>query len=95
MLYMIVNRTRTDLSPADYERLGAIAESFYGNIPDGMRILGDWAAADGSCTFALLDVRDASLLERVQAPFRPYVDMQSIPVSPVSGWRSGDSAPAP
>jgi hypothetical protein len=88
MLYMIVNRTRTDLSGEDFQRLEALAKAFYGTIPEGMRILGDWAATDGSRTFALVDVQDPALLEQVQAPFRPYVDMESAPVQPLSGWRA-------
>ncbi|WP_434735729.1 DUF3303 domain-containing protein, partial [Accumulibacter sp.] len=46
----------------------------------------DWAANDGSRTFALLETEDPALLEKIQAPFRPYVDMELVPVTPVTGW---------
>ena len=88
MLYMIVNRTRTNLTAADYEQLGALAQAFYTNIPSGVRILGDWAATDGACTFALVEVPHPGVLEQVQAPFRPYVDMESVAVQPVTGWQA-------
>jgi hypothetical protein len=45
----------------------------------------DWAANDGSRTFALLETEDPALLEEIQAPFRPYVDMELVPVTPVTG----------
>jgi hypothetical protein len=35
----------------------------------------DWAANDGFRTFTLLEVADPALLERIEAPFRPYVEM--------------------
>lgn len=86
MLYMLINRTHTDLSAEDYARLGEMAQGFYDNIPDGVTLHGDWAANDGSCTFALLEADDPALLETMQAPFRPYVDIDVVPVSQVSGW---------
>jgi hypothetical protein len=88
MHYMIVNRTRAGLSAADYERLAELARAFYADIPPGMRILGDWSATDGSCSFALVEVVDATQLEQVQAPFRPYVEMEAVAVSGVSGWQA-------
>lgn len=89
MFYMLINRTRPGLGAADYRRLGELAQAFYGSPPEGLVLHGDWAAHDGSRTFALLETDDPELLERVQAPFRPYVDMELVPVTPVSGWRGG------
>ncbi len=86
MLYMLINRTRTDLSAEEYEHLGKLAQSFYDNVPEGLSLKGDWRAEDNSCTFALLEAESPELLERTQAPFRPYVDIEVIPVIPVSGW---------
>lgn len=88
MHYMVVNRTRPGLSAADYERLAELARAFYANIPPGIRIVGDWSATDGSCSFALLEVQDAAQLETIQAPFRPYVEMEAVPVAGVSGWQA-------
>ena len=86
MLYMIINRTRKDLNPEQMAALGRLAQGFYESVPEGITLLGDWAAADGSRTFALMECEDASLLERVQAPFRAYVDMEVVPVVRVAGW---------
>jgi len=87
MLYMLVNRTRTDLSPEQYRELGRLAQGFYDNIPEGIELRGDWAANDRSRTFTLVETRDPSLLEQIEAPFRPYVDIETLEVTAVSGWR--------
>jgi len=87
MLYMSINRTRKGLSSEDYEQLGNLARAFYSNIPEGLTIRGDWTATDGSCSFALLETDDPALLERVQAPFRRYVDIEMLPVQAASGWK--------
>ena len=47
---------------------------------------GDWAANDRSRTFALLETENPALLEKIQAPFRAYVQMEVVPVTPVTGW---------
>ena len=33
MLYMLINRTRQDLSAEEYEQLGRLAQGFYDRIP--------------------------------------------------------------
>jgi hypothetical protein len=86
MLYMIVNRTHTDLTKDQWEELGKLAQEFYDNIPEGVTLHGDWAATDGSCTFSLLEADDVQLIENIQEPFRPYVDMELVPVQRISGW---------
>lgn len=86
MLYMLINRTRTDLTPEQYQELARLAQAFYDNIPDGVRLVGDWAATDRSRTFALLETDDPALLDRIQAPFAGLVDIETVPVEQVSGW---------
>jgi hypothetical protein len=86
MLYMLINRTRTDLTPAQYAELGRLAQGFYDNIPEGVSLHGDWAANDRSRTFALLETDDPGLLEGIQAPFRGFVDIEVVPVTAVAGW---------
>jgi len=88
MLYMLINRTRTDLSPQQYQKLGRLAQDFYDKIPDGVKLHGDWAANDRSRTFTLIETDDPSLLEQIQAPFRPFVDIETLEVTPVSGWHA-------
>ena len=89
MLYMLINRTRPDLSAGQYAELGRLAQGFYDNIPAGVRLLGDWAANDRSCTFSLLETEEPLLLEAIQRPFSGLVDIEAIPVTQVSGWRKG------
>lgn len=86
MLCMIVNRTRPDLSASQREELGRLAQDFYDNVPEGVTLHGDWAATDGSCTFSVVEVEESALLERVQEPFRRFVDMEVVPVVAVRGW---------
>ena len=86
MFYMLISRTRQNLSPDDYGKLGQLAQAFYDNIPAGLTLHGDWAAQDGSRTFALLETDNPEFLELIQSPFRPYVDMELFPVTPMSGW---------
>ena len=89
MFYMLISRTRPNLTAEDYARLGQQAQGFYDNVPTGLKLHGDWAAQDGSRTFSVLETDDPALLEQIQAPFRDYVDMELLPVTPVSGWRKG------
>jgi hypothetical protein len=90
MLYMLINRTRTGLTPDQYRRLGELAQAFYDNIPPGLVLIGDWAANDGSRTFALIETDEPALLEQIQAPFAGLVDIETVPVTAVSGWQRRD-----
>ena len=86
MLFMIVNSTRKNLSQEEMSELGRIASDFYTNMPSGITLHGDWAATDGSRTFALLEADEPKLVQQVQEPFRPYVDMEVVPVERIKGW---------
>lgn len=86
MHFMLISRTRKDLTAEEFQVLGKLAQGFYDNIPIGVTLHGDWAANDYSCTFALLETENPELLEQIQAPFREYVEMEVIPVTPVKGW---------
>ncbi|WP_162268052.1 DUF3303 domain-containing protein [Thiohalocapsa sp. ML1] len=86
MLYMLINRTRSDLTPEQYAKLGQLAQGFYDSIPEAVRLHGDWAANDRSRTFALLETEDPALLDDLQAPFRAFVDIEVVPVTAVTGW---------
>lgn len=88
MYYMLISRSRPDLTAEEYSQLGRMAQRFYDDIPPGLRLHGDWVAQDGSRTFSLLETDAPELIERIQAPFRPYVNMELVPVKPVSGWRT-------
>jgi muconolactone delta-isomerase len=86
MLFMLINQTRSDLSPEEFQRLGELAKAFYANIPENVTLHADWAALDRSRTFALLEADEQGAIEAIQAPFRPYVEIEIIPVRRLSGW---------
>ena len=86
MLFMIVNQTRKNLGQKEMSELGGLANDFYEKMPSGITLHGDWAASDGSRTFALLEADDQALVEQIQEPFRPYVDMEVVPVVRIEGW---------
>lgn len=86
MLFFLINRTRAGLTPEQYGRLAELAKSFYAEVPPGVTLRGEWAAADYSRNFSLLDAPDLATVERMAAPFRDYVDVDIVAVNAVSGW---------
>ncbi len=86
MLFMLINRTRSDLSSAEFQQLGELAKAFYANIPENVTLHADWAALDQSCTFALMGAETQDVIEEIQAPFAPYVDIDIVPVREINGW---------
>jgi len=88
MLFMLINRTHQDLSQDEFIKLGELAKNFYANIPDGVSLHKDWAALDQSCTFALMEADDQSVVEAINAPFQAYVDIDVVPVREISGWEA-------
>ena len=86
MLYFLINRTRAGLTPEQYARLAELAKAFYADIPPGVSIRGEWAAADYSRNFSLLEAPDLASVERMAAPFRDYVDVDIVPVNATMGW---------
>jgi hypothetical protein len=51
MLFQMTNRTRSNLTGAEYGELAALAKKFYASIPVDVEIRGEWAAADPSHDF--------------------------------------------
>jgi Protein of unknown function (DUF3303) len=86
MLFLLTNRTRSTLTPAQYGELAGLAKAFYAGIPPDVTIRGEWAATDQSRNYTLLEAPDLATVERIQAPFRPFVDMEIVPVVALSGW---------
>jgi hypothetical protein len=87
MDYLIISRTRPGLTPDDYGELARRAKAFYGALPAGMTLKGNWAESGGSRTLALLAADDPRLIEAIQAPFRDLVEMEVIPLDAVDGFR--------
>ena len=88
MLFMLINKTRNDLSSEEFQKLGELAKAFYADIPHNVTLHADWAALDQSCTFALMEADAQSAIEEIQAPFRPFVDIEIVPVREISGWEA-------
>lgn len=86
MLIFLINRTRAGLAPEQYARLAELAKAFYASVPAGVTIRGEWAAADYSRNFSLLDAPDVAAVEQMAAPFREYVDVDIVPVNATTGW---------
>lgn len=86
MLIFLINRTRAGLTPEQYARLAELAQAFYASVPAGVTIQGEWAAADYSRNFSLLDAPDVAAVEQMAAPFRDYVDVEIVPVNATKGW---------
>jgi len=88
MLFMLINRTHPDLTADEFRQLGELAKDFYADIPQGVILHADWGALDQSRTFALIEAEDQGAIEAVQAPFRPYVDIEIVPVREIGGWEA-------
>ncbi len=86
MLFLLTNRTRPNLSAAQYGELAALAKLFYASIPAGVAIRGEWAAIDQSHNYTLLEAPDIDTVRRIQAPFDDFTDTVIVPVTTISGW---------
>lgn len=86
MLFMLTNRTRPDLDAAQYAELATLAKRFYASIPADVSVRGEWAAADRSCNFTLLEAPDIDTVRRIQAPFERFTETVIVPVVTITGW---------
>ncbi len=89
MLFLLTNRTRANLSAAQYGELAAAAKAFYASIPAEVKIRGEWAAVDRSHNVTLLEAPDIDTVRRIQAPFARFTDTEIVPVTAISGWTAG------
>jgi hypothetical protein len=86
MLFMLTNRTRPNLTAAQYGELATLAKQFYASIPVGVSLRGEWAAADQSHNYTLLEAPDIETVRRMQAPFERFTETVIVPVLAISGW---------
>ena len=86
MLFLLTNRTRKDLTAVQYGELAALAKRFYASIPSSVSIRGEWAAADQSHNYTLLEAPDLETVRRMQAPFETFTETTIVPVVASSGW---------
>ena len=86
MLFMLTNRTRSDLSASDYGELAALAKAFYASMPADVKIRGEWAAVDRSVNYSLLEAPDIDTVRRIQAPFEKFTETVIVPVTTLTGW---------
>ena len=87
MLYMLINRTRADLTEEQFVELRSRAKAFYADVPPGISVRGDWAADDGSRTFALLEAGSRALVDEMVGRFEGLVDIEVVQVTAIPGWR--------
>ena len=86
MLFLLTNRTRPNLSAAQYGELAALAKRFYASIPADVAIRGEWAATDQSHNYTLLEAPDIDTVRRIQAPFTDFTETVIVPVTAITGW---------
>ena len=86
MLFLLTNRTRPNLTAAQYGELAELAKKFYVSIPAGVTIRGEWAATDQSHNYTLLEAPDVETVQRMQEPFASFTDTAIVPVVSISGW---------
>lgn len=89
MLFHLTNRTRSDLSAAQYGELATLAKTFYASMPADVKIRGEWAADDRSSNYTLLEAPDIDTVRRIQAPFADYTDTVIVAVTAITGWAAG------
>lgn len=89
MLFLLTNRSRANLSAAQYGELAAAAKAFYASIPADVKICGEWAALDQTHNYTLLEAPDIETVRRIQAPFEPFTETVIVPVKSISGWTAG------
>jgi hypothetical protein len=86
MLFLLTNRTRPGLGAAQYAELARLARAFYADVPEGVALRGEWAALDRSANFSLVEAPDLETVQRMQAPFEPYVESTIVAVMAIRGW---------
>jgi uncharacterized protein DUF3303 len=86
MLFLLTNRTRPNLTATQYGELATLAKQFYASIPADVSIRGEWAAADQSHNYTLLEAPDIETVRRLQAPFERFTETVIVPVVTLSGW---------
>lgn len=86
MLFLLTNRTRVDLSAAQYGELASLAKAFYASMPADVTVRGEWAAVDRSVNYSLLQAPDIDTVRRLQAPFAAYTDTVIVEVQAITGW---------
>lgn len=86
MLFLLTNRPRPSLTATEYGELAALAKEFYASIPGDVEIRGEWAAADRSHNYTLLEAPDTETVRRLQAPFARFTETTIVPVVTISGW---------
>jgi hypothetical protein len=86
VLFLLTNRPRPSLTATEYGELATLAKEFYASIPPNVEIRGEWAAADRSHNYTLLEAPDIETVRRIQAPFARFTETTIVPVVAISGW---------
>ena len=75
MLFLLTNRTRSNLSRAEYGELAALAKAFYASIPPSVKLLGEWAAVDQTQNYTLMEAPEQ--LDEVAGRLAPAADLDA------------------
>jgi len=87
MLFLLINETKSGLTEEDYRFLRNMMGGFYGSIPQGIRLIGDYATLDKKKVFAILEAESMEKIEEIKAPFERYVNIEVIPVEPTEPFK--------
>ena len=86
MLFMVIERFRSrDAAAAVYRRFGERGRM----LPDGLRYVSSWVAADLERCFQLMECDDPRLFEQWIAHWRDLVEFEIVPV--VTSQEAGEA----
>jgi hypothetical protein len=77
MMFMVVEKFRSQDGKAIYDRLRENGRQ----MPDGLKFLNSWVAADLSRCFQLMEADDPTLFQRWIAEWSDLMEFEVVPVS--------------
>ncbi len=80
MRFMVVSSQVPNLDAEQTQRLYAAMGDFYGKVPPGVTLEGDYIKADRSGSYSILSVPDRATLDRIMAPFAGLVLVEIVEV---------------
>ena len=86
MLFLLTNRTRPNLSSAQYGEFAVLAKAFYASMPGDVKSAANGPRSTSRATFRLLEAPDVETVRRIQAPFEAFTETQIVPVAEIRGW---------
>lgn len=78
MLFMVIERFRNQDAPAVYRRFAARGRM----MPEGLRFVDSWVAADNSRCFQLIESDAVTAIQAWVAQWQDLVEFEVVPVAP-------------